>query len=225
MNEIEKTEDCCGHGGEGCSDMEKKARDDKGLGMGVIFFIVAFAVCFLSGWLVFPKLLYSSKEQPFNFDHALHVSEMDGCDSCHYLREDGTYNGIPTLESCMECHDVEPLGETEDEAIFCEKYVATETEVPWLVYSRQPDCVFFSHAAHLNGKNPMDCVSCHGHIGESEKCKPYEENRITGYSRDIWGKNIWGIKKNPWDRMKMDDCAECHLEETGHQGACFQCHK
>jgi hypothetical protein len=25
--------------------------------------------------------------------------------------------------------------------------------------------------------------------------------------------------------MKMDDCAECHLEMTGHKGACFQCHK
>jgi hypothetical protein len=25
--------------------------------------------------------------------------------------------------------------------------------------------------------------------------------------------------------MKMDDCAECHEEMTGHQGYCFQCHK
>jgi hypothetical protein len=25
--------------------------------------------------------------------------------------------------------------------------------------------------------------------------------------------------------MKMNDCAKCHLEETGSKGACFQCHK
>jgi hypothetical protein len=60
----------------------------------------------------------------------------------------------------------------------------------------------------------MDCVTCHGHIGESESLKVYEENRITGYSRDIWGKSIGGFKKNTWDRMKMDDCAECHRENT-----------
>ena len=51
-------------------------------------------------------------------------------------------------------------------------------------------------------------------MGESESLKDYEVNRITGYSRDIWGKNIGGFKKNTWDRMKMDDCAECHEKET-----------
>ena len=202
-----------------------KARDDKGLGLGVIFFIVGFVVCFLSGTLLFPKLLYSKKEQPFNFDHALHVGEAGDCEACHSLREDGTFTGIPKLATCLECHSEEPLGETEDEAIFAEEYVAKGKEIPWYVYSKQPDCVFFSHAAHLVGKNRMDCVTCHGHIGESTSSRPYEENRITGYSRDIWGKNIWGIKKHSWDRMKMDDCADCHVEMDGHKGYCFQCHK
>ncbi|MBA3012005.1 MAG: cytochrome c3 family protein [Desulfobacula sp.] len=200
-------------------------KDDKGLGLGVIFFIVAFLVCFLSGWLLFPKLLYSKREQPFNFDHVLHTSEAGDCETCHFLREDGTFSGMPNLASCMECHTDEPMGETEDEAIFAKEYVAKEKEVPWFVYSKQPDCVFFSHAAHITGDKPMDCKSCHGPIGESTTSRPYEENRITGYSRDIWGKNIWGIKKHSWDRMKMDDCAECHKEKNGHQGYCFQCHK
>ena len=203
-------------------------KDDKGLGLGVIFFIVAFVICFLSGTFMFPKLLYSKKEQPFNFDHELHVGEAGSCDSCHYLREDGSFSGIPTLDKCMECHTEEPLGETEDEAVFAEMYVAKEKEVPWYVYSRQPDCVFFSHAAHTQvkpGGAGMDCVTCHGPIGETTSSRPYEENRITGYSRDIWGKNIWGIKKHSWDSMKMDDCAVCHKMETGHQGYCFQCHK
>ncbi len=199
-------------------------KDDKGLGLGVIFFIVAFVICFLSGWLLFPKLLYSKKQQPFNFNHALHVEETGDCETCHFLREDGTFSGIPKMASCLECHSDEPLGDTEDEAVFTKEYVAEEIEVPWLVYSRQPDCVFFSHAAHINAAG-MDCKTCHGPIGESTASRPYEENRITGYSRDIWGKNIWGFKKNSWDRMKMDDCAVCHKEETGHQGYCFQCHK
>ena len=199
-------------------------KDDKGLGLGVIFFIVAFVICFLSGTLLFPKLLYSKKEQPFNFNHELHVGEVGDCESCHALREDGSFNGIPKLAKCQECHTEEPLGESKDEAVFAEMYVAKEKEVPWYVYSRQPDCVFFSHAAHAKVEG-MDCVTCHGPIGTSTTLKPYEENRITGYSRDIWGHNIWGIKKYSYDRMKMDDCAECHKKETGHQGYCFQCHK
>ncbi|MCK5310793.1 MAG: cytochrome c3 family protein, partial [Desulfobacteraceae bacterium] len=187
-----------------CSTGGEKTEGDSGLGLGVLFFLIAFVVVFLSGWLLFPKLLYSKKEQPFNFNHDLHTSELGSCDACHYLREDGSFNGIPDLASCMECHEEEPLGDTEDELIFCEEYVAKEKEVPWFVYAKHPDCVFFSHAAHIQGAG-MDCESCHGYIGESEECRPYEENRITGYSRDIWGKNIWGIKKHSWDRMKMDD--------------------
>jgi hypothetical protein len=78
----------------------------------------------------------------------------------------------------------------------------------------------------------MECDTCHGPIGESENLKVYEENRISGYSRDIWGRNIAGFKRNSWDRMKMDDCADCHRKEDVNQnsvqtlrGGCFVCHK
>ncbi|MCF8044924.1 MAG: cytochrome c family protein [Desulfarculaceae bacterium] len=225
MSELdEKTEngsvESAGKGGT----EEKKAKDNSGLGLGVIFFLVAFVVVFLSGWLLFPKLLYSEKEQPFNFNHDLHVYEMGSCEACHFLREDGSFSGIPDLYSCTQCHYEEPMGMTEDEKIFCEEYVAKGKEVPWLVYSKQPDNVFFSHAAHTEGAG-MECKTCHGSIGQSKELPTYEENRLTGYSRDIWGDNIWGIDKNSRDSMKMDDCAECHEEETGSKGACFQCHK
>ncbi len=78
----------------------------------------------------------------------------------------------------------------------------------------------------------MDCVTCHGHIGESETLPVYQQNRISLYSRDIWGHNIAGIATNTWDRMKMNDCARCHVREgvrqasvQTHKGGCFVCHK
>ena len=56
--------------------------------------------------------------------------------------------------------------------------------------------------------------------------------RISRYSRDIWGHNIAGIKRNSWDRMKMDDCAEYHASANVPAGSvqtqkdgCFVCHK
>ena len=191
------------------SEDSTSGKDDGAGGPIILFFIAGLVASLIVGWVIFPRVLYSRREQPVNFNHALHVGEVeDGCQSCHYFREDGSFSGIPKLASCVECHE-DVMGETEEEAEFVAEYVAREREVPWLVYSRQPDCVFFSHAAHVKmAKN--DCVTCHGHIGESEQLPVYEENRITGYSRNIWGYNMAGFKKNSWDRMKMDDCAECH---------------
>lgn len=210
----------------------KGGNDSGASGYIILFFIIGFAASMVLGWVIFPKLLYSQKSQPFSFNHALHMGEVaDGCESCHVFREDGSFSGIPKLSQCKECHE-ETMGESEEEAVFVEQYVWKDREVPWLSYSRQPNCVFFSHAAHVHGAK-MDCVTCHGHIGESDSSRPYEFNRITGYSRDIWGKNIAGLKKNSWDRMKMDDCAQCHKEAglthtssvQTERDACFVCHK
>jgi hypothetical protein len=195
-----------------------------------LFFIIGLVASLVLGWVIFPQLLYSKKGQPVDFNHALHNELVeDSCASCHFFREDGTYSGVPKLAQCIDCHE-EVNGEDPEEEKFVTQYVAKGREVPWLVYARQPDCVFFSHIAHVK-MGQMDCVTCHGHIGESESLKVYEENRITGYSRDIWGKNIAGIKWNSWDRMKMDDCAECHKKNNvnlnsvqTHRGGCFVCH-
>jgi len=203
---------------------------DSGGGTITLFFIIGLAASLVVGWVIFPQLLYSKKKQPIDFNHALHNELVeDSCESCHFFREDGTYSGVPTLAQCIDCHE-EVNGEDPEEEKFVTQYVAKGREVPWLVYARQPDCVFFSHIAHVK-MGEMECVTCHGHIGESESLKVYEANRITGYSRDIWGKNIAGIKWNSWDRMKMDDCSECHQRDHVNQasvqsgkGGCFVCH-
>jgi hypothetical protein len=200
----------------------------------ILFFIVGLVASLVVGWVVFPKVLYSQRKQPIDFNHALHNKLVDaGCESCHFFREDGSFSGVPTLAQCTDCHE-EVNGENPEETKFVNEYVAKGREVPWLVYAKQPDCVFFSHAAHVKMAG-MDCVTCHGYIGESEHMKIYEQNRITGYSRDIYGHNIAGAllpARYPWDRMKMDDCAACHHEYNvsqgsvqTHRGGCFVCHR
>ena len=197
----------------------------------ILFFLLGFAASLIVGWVVFPQLLYSQKQQPVQFNHALHNEEVDdGCESCHFFREDGTYSGVPKLAQCIDCHE-EVLGESPEEKKFVEEYVAKDREVPWLIYSRQPDCVFFSHVAHVKVAQ-MDCATCHGDIGQSESLKPYQENRISTYSIDIWGKSMAGLTRDPAKRMKMDVCADCHRRENvnqgsvqTHRGGCFVCHK
>jgi len=205
--------------------------DEGSGGVIILFFFIGLIASLIVGWILFPKMLYSQKKQPIDFNHTLHNGLVgNGCESCHFFREDGSYSGVPKLAQCIECHE-EAQGSDPEEVKFVEKYVKNGIEVPWLVYARQPDCVFFSHAAHVKSAN-MACVTCHGPIGDSEHMKPYQQNRITGYSRDIWGENIGGFKKNAWDRMKMDDCSECHQKEKVLLGSvqtqkegCFVCHK
>ena len=205
---------------------------------GLIYFAAGLISALFIGWILFPIILYSEQQQPLNFSHALHMDPdiVDGiegetalqrCLFCHSFRDDGTFVGIPKLENCMYCHDdpESPLGESPEEERFLKDYVAYEKEIPWLSYSKQPDCVYFSHIAHVKMGN-MDCRICHGDHAKTDKLPVYKKNLLTGYSINLWGKNILGYKSNTWDRMKMDDCAECHTRK-GHEenNACFVCHK
>jgi hypothetical protein len=205
---------------------------------GWVFFLAGFVGSLILGWAIFPMLLYSTEQQPMSFNHALHMdpekvegiegdTEAERCLYCHEFRADGTFVGNPKLSKCTECHDdpESPLGDTEAEKHFLTEYVANEKEIPWLVYSKQPDCVYFSHIAHVKIAE-MDCRTCHGDLGKAEALPAYQANRLTGYSRNIWGYRISGLKKNSWDRMKMDDCAACHTEKQHEEdNACFVCHK
>ena len=205
---------------------------------GLIYFLAGLVPALFVGWVIFPILLYSSQDQPLNFSHVIHLdpekvdgiegeTELEKCLYCHSFRDDGTFAGIPRLETCTECHDdpESPLGESSEEVKFLNGYVESENEIPWLSYSRQPDCVYFSHIAHGKMGN-LDCQTCHGDHAKTDQLPVYKKNRITGYSKNIWGKNILGYKRNTWDRMKMDDCAECHTKKGREENnACFVCHK
>jgi hypothetical protein len=230
-NEVHKPKDVIDDAHGASPAHSASASSSRGGALIFLFFIIGLALSMVVGWAVFPKVLYSKKNQPFDFSHKAHLEQVEnGCESCHFFRQDGTFAGVPQLAQCTGCHS-EVLGISKDEAVFVEQFVYQDREVPWLVYSRQPDCVFFSHAAHIYGAK-LECTTCHGDIGTSENLKTYEVNRITGYSRDIWGRSISGIKHNTWDRMKMDDCAECHESAGIHDSsvqtgrdACFVCHK
>jgi len=191
------------------------------------FFVAGLVGSLIVGWIVFPELLYSKKYQPISFNHAIHMDLVpDGCASCHYFRDDGSFSGLPDNSSCIDCHGF-VMGVSDDEEKYVTDYVDQDREVPWLSNPRQPDCVFFSHAAHVKGAG-MDCAACHGDVASRTKSRVYQENRISGYGRDIWGHSISRLRKpaaNEPQTMKMNDCARCHEAQTGHKGACFQCHK
>ncbi len=175
------------------------------------------------GWIAFPHAIYTSRQQPVEFSHKIHTGSAGmQCEDCHALREDGSYVGIPPLEQCAGCH-TEPTGQTAAEKNFIEKYVTPNREPPWLVNARQPENVWFSHTPHVRLAK-LTCARCHGDQGTLDKPRVYQEDRISGYSRDIWGKPVANVKGPTQTGMKMDDCIECH-RAAGLEHSCLDCHK
>lgn len=176
------------------------------------------------GWIAFPKALYRQIDQPMQFSHKTHTGETVGmaCEDCHSFDENGRFAGVPGIETCIPCHS-EMTGTSPQEKILVEQYVAKNREVPWLVYSQQPENVFFSHASHVKLAG-IKCERCHGPHGSTASLRPYQQNRLSTYSRDIWGQSIARVRTAEWDGMKMTDCSGCH-HERGVEESCLTCHK
>lgn len=183
---------------------EKNGSASGNKALGMVIFLVGFIGALVVGWVVFPNLLYSQKAQPINFSHVAH--QDSDCESCHSFRTDGTYTGIPKIDKCKECHE-SAQGNTESERILVEEYVQNDKEIPWKVYTWQPDNVFFSHAPHKG--QGLECTRCHRDVSKEEKLPVYRENLITGYSKST---------------MKMTECEECHAQK-GASNNCEICHK
>ncbi len=177
-------------------------------------FVCGFALAFLAGWFFFGNHfavppLYGKKTQPVAFSHKVHVEDAGmACKECHYLEANGRWSGIPKLDKCIECHQ-EPQGDSKEEAEFIKNYVKPHKEVPWLVYSRQPKNVFFSHAAHLKIAR-FNCKVCHGKMGYNNKPPVYVYSRLSKYPQHTV--------------IVMEACMECHKKYDA-PNYCFTCHK
>lgn len=177
-----------------------------------VWFLLGIVASLIVGWVAFPALIHSRQKQPVNFSHLKH-GEGAGlqCVECHYFRDDGRFAGIPSLEKCWDCH-ASPQGNSKEEAEFiklAEKLKKENKNIPWLIYSKQPDHVFFSHAAHIKMAK-IECQSCHKSVGGKTDTNPtYNYKWISGYAPEV---------------MSMKTCESCH-EKKNKSNACFVCHK
>ncbi|MBZ5682419.1 MAG: cytochrome c family protein [Acidobacteriia bacterium] len=189
-----------------------------------LVFGLGLAVALLVGWVAFPRVLYVQRHQPLEFRHKTHAekSGIVQCSECHAFRDDGTFAGIPSIAICTACHS-ERIGTTNAEATLVENYIKPGQETPWLVYARQPANVWFPHAVHVQ-RAALECRECHSPYGESDEVRIYQLNRVSGYSRDIWGPSISRLRRAPHEGMKMSDCEDCHRRRNVEVG-CIGCHQ
>jgi menaquinone reductase, multiheme cytochrome c subunit len=189
-----------------------------------VVFGFGLIVSLFVGWVAFPRALYVKQQQPIEFRHKTHAekSGITECAQCHIFRDDGEFAGLPSNDTCAACH-ADRIGTNPSEAKLVDSYIKPGQETPWLVYSRQPANVWFSHAIHVK-RAGLNCTDCHGSYGESDQVRVFELNRISGYSRDIWGHSMSRLRRAPGDGMKMSDCEDCHRRHKIEVG-CLGCHQ
>jgi hypothetical protein len=164
--------------------------------------IAAIVIVFLalvSGGVFAWRILNPGIVQPIQFNHALHVDEMDMvCGDCHRYFEEGATSGFPGIEVCRDCHE-EPLGESPEEAKLLQ-YITAGEEIPWKRLYVAEDNVYYSHRRHVVAAELL-CESCHGDMAGATEPPGH-----------------------PLKKIAMDNCIACHLE-SGADTDCLACHR
>ncbi len=100
-------------------------------------------------------------EQPVPFSHKHHVGDVGlDCRYCHATVDSGAYAGMPSSETCMNCHsqlftDAAMLAPVRDS-------LRDGKPLHWNRVNRLPDFVYFNHSVHI--ANGVDCANCHGDV-------------------------------------------------------------
>jgi hypothetical protein len=174
----------------------------------LIPFLAGAVLALAAGWSGFPRLVNKTRPQPVDFSHKVHADKAGSkCEDCHAFRDDGSFAGAPTLDKCSGCHAA-AMGSTAAEKAFIDQYVTPAREPEWASYARQPENVWFPHAAHVK-RGSVKCAQCHGSIETSDHLPRYREDRISGYSSEVMG---------------MDACIACH-HKNQLEHSCLDCHK
>ncbi len=100
-------------------------------------------------------------EQTVPFSHAHHVSALGiDCRYCHTAVEVSAEAGMPSTDTCMNCH-----WQIWTDAEILEPVRAswrTGTRLRWNRVYRLPDYVYFDHSVHVAAG--FGCATCHGRI-------------------------------------------------------------
>jgi len=117
-------------------------------------------------------------DQPVPFSHKLHVGELGmDCRYCHSNVEQSNHSNIPTVETCMNCHEAGIKINSPALAPIRDAY-ASKKSLEWIQIHETADYVYFDHSAHVN--SGISCVSCHGRVDQMEKVY-HAENHSMGW--------------------------------------------
>lgn len=116
-------------------------------------------------------------DQPIKFSHLTHAGENEiDCNYCHTISSFSLSAGIPSNNTCLNCHNVIREGTNSGRFEINKIHQAVETGEPirWIRIHKLPDHSFFSHAQHVNA-GKLECQECHGLVEEMHIVRQVED--------------------------------------------------
>lgn len=113
-------------------------------------------------------------QQPIEFSHKIMAGDFKiDCRYCHSFAEKGAHATLPTVESCMGCHDViqprNPDGSLRPGIVQLLDYWKKKEPIPWVKVNDLADFVYFDHSRHLAGG--VTCQECHGPVETMDRVR------------------------------------------------------
>lgn len=113
---------------------------------------------------------YYQPDQPIWFSHKVHAGQNKvDCLYCHSGAEQSKNATIPSVNVCMNCHNVVREGKITGTTEIAKIHEAWNTGAPvkWVKIHNLPDHVYFNHAQHVNA-GKLDCAECHGPVEDMD---------------------------------------------------------
>ena len=110
-------------------------------------------------------------EQPIQYSHKLHAGDLGiDCRYCHTGVEKSAIAGVPSTQTCMNCHQSVKVDPMKLEKVF--ESWKTDKPIEWVKVHKLADYVYFNHSAHvLSG---VSCVKCHGRVDQMQVVRQEE---------------------------------------------------
>ncbi len=131
--------------------------------------------------------------QPIFYRHDIHAGQYEiDCQYCHINVEISIKPGLPSIASCMNCHQIVGTGNPEVQKL--REAFAEGRPIEWVEVHKLSQFVHFPHQRHVNSTvmEELDCETCHGQINRMPQVYQFAS-------------------------LKMGWCLDCHKEQQQKQ--------
>lgn len=145
--------------------------------------------------------------QPIFFRHDIHAGQYKmQCQYCHYSVDASSEPGIPSLQTCMSCHQAiagsDSSHRTEIRKLrtfWRERDDSTKPKLEWVRIHTIAKHAHFPHMRHVKAMGPNACQTCHGDIARMPQV--YKVNNVN---------NMGFCISCHVERKVTRDCTACH---------------
>ncbi len=175
---------------------------------------------------------YYQPDQPIWFSHKVHAGQNQiDCKYCHTAADYSKSAGIPSVNVCMNCHNVVKQGKITGTEQIAKIQSAWDSGQPieWVRIHNLPDHVYFNHAQHVNS-GKLDCAECHGSVETMHEVMQvndlsmgwcldchrktevqFTDNKFFAAYEEMHARFKSGeVKKVTADMLGGGDCMKCH---------------